>query len=351
MYNGMTMRQLDGIASRTPINLGEIVNKTMRSVMSDYEPMSLEHSPMYLLFGFKRQLGRDNFSYIILEGDRRSGKITAEVAVSIVNKIPYYRLGDMPLLGTFGFRGRVCEILNGTDMSHQYYSRDMLEQVVHELVSVYCNQALRVMNDRVDLAVKRSKSIWEPLYKEWQDAERAVNDDKELEKRYGTVDNEIEVRNFILKKIKEEQVLRFLGKLRSNYLDKDFLNCQVYLMAHGLEFLSENDTLESLVNIKLAKEPKPNSNRITWSDIMGPSDAGSEFGGMGAAGFDTKKQKGMAEAFDDVTQYLTGRIPQTACVDLGQDEQERHWNYCFYKTFAVLEGLYTSQSFKGMFEF
>ena len=322
----------------------------MRSALSDYEPMYLEHSPNYLMFGFWRQIGLDGHSFIVIEGDRNSGRVTAEIATNTVKTIPYYRLSDTPVLGTFGFRARVCDILGGFDSSHMYSSKDELERVMQEIITVYCHQGMRLMTEKVELAVKKAKSLWGAIYEEWLLAEQTVKDDG-TGKRYRDLANEEEVRAFVASKLEDETVMRFMGKLRSKYKDDEFLNSHVYFMARGLDFLDERDTLDTLANsqmqLQVNNRQPASGNRITWSDIVGRDEGVTDAEKVLKA---VKRNKGMTEPLPDLTWYLTGRMPQDISVKLGEEERERHWNYCFYKTFAVLEGLYRPQATKGMFE-
>lgn len=342
----MLVGGVGGIASRTPVNLGEVVLNATRKILPEYELMNLEHTPKYLVFGLWRQVGYGRYTYIVIMGERYRGLIAAEVATNIRPRLPYYRWSDKPQLGTFGFRERVGVMISGFDYSHSYRSQMELERVIRDVLIVYCGQAVHDLGERVAVLVEKSRSTWQPLYEEWRLAEEAYRDShKGGSLRYDGLSNEEEVRNFILRQLEDERVVRFLGTLKSNYKDSHFLNCHTFLMARGLEFLdgaAQRPADDSGEQVKPSR--LDGAEKITWDDIMGDNGPKEE---ESAPKVSTRN---MGEPFDDLTMSLTGRLQQSISVKFSDDPKERHWQYCFYKTLSVMEGIYVKPSFGGFFD-
>lgn len=339
----MLVSGVGGIASRTPVNLGEVVLNATRKILPEYELMQLEHTPKYLVFGLWRQVGYGRYTYIVIMGERYRGLISAEVATNIRPRLPYYRWSDKPQLGTFGFRERVGIMISGFDYSHVYRSQAELERVIRDVLIVYCGQAAHDLGDRAGVLIEKSRSTWQPLYEEWRLAEEAYREaHKTGNLRYEGLNNEAEVRSFIQRQLEDEMVVRYLGTLRSNYKDEHFLNCHTFLMSRGLEFLdgaAAQEGPESFVKSRLEGAEK-----ITWDDIMDAGGPQADDAGPAVLARD------MGEPFDDLTMHLTGRLQQSVAVKFSSDPKERHWQYCFYKTLSVMEGIYVQPSFGGFFD-
>lgn len=329
---------IGGIASRTPVNLGEAVHKVMNSAMPEYTVMPLEHTPQYLLFGFWRRTGMESYSFIVVIGDRYRGQVATEVGINTRNKYPYYSLSSKPQLGTFGFRERSTVLMTGDNWAHIYRSKNEMNRVVNEAIVMYAAQGLRILNDKIGIEVEKAKSTWIPLYEEWQLAEQAGPCDSKC--RYPNLQNEEIVRNYIDKKINEPITMRFLGKLRSNYKEADFLNCQVYLMCRTMEFIESGYNLEFGATTNNSSNDKSNKNRITWADITGKSVSKEE-----VKVENIQKPRDMTDAPNDVILSLTGRFGQDMTVHLTNNDDERAIEFAFYKSLSVMEGIYRPNAF------
>ncbi len=335
------------IASKTPVNLGEYVTKAMRSYLAEYQPMEVEGTPESVLFAFWRQVRHERYAFVIIQGARNYGKVTAEIAVNVRNKIPYYKMSDKPELGKFGVRDRVCWIMAGVDSSHVYSSIDMLEKVLHEIITVYVHQSMRRIFEVTDVEFEKNMSTWMPLYEEWQLADQASTSLDRL--KYLDLENEDLVRSYLEKNVIYGNYFhRFLGGLRSQFKDVGFFNCFVYLMGRALEFLNPPKEDAVYAAPALEEETKqeaanPSKARIYWSDIFGPSNA------QLSQAPTPLKIRDRAEPLEDVTLSLTGRVPQSLCVKLSSDPEERRLEYAFYTVMAVMEGIYRPYSAGGLF--
>ncbi len=335
------------IASKTPVNLGEYVNRAMSSYLAEYQPMEVENTPESVLFAFRRQVRHERYSFVIIQGARNSGKLTAEIAVNVRNKIPYYKMSDKPELGKFGVRDRVCWIMAGVDSSHVYNSTEMLEKVLHEIITVYVHQSMRRIFEVTDVEFEKNMSTWMPLYEEWQLAEQASTSLDRL--KYFDLENEDLVRSYVEKNVLYgNNFHRFLGGLRSQFKDVGFFNCFVYLMGRALEFLTPPEDVvvaeaPAVEEVTKQDNANPSTARIYWTDIFGPSNA--QLSQAPAP----LKIRDRDEPLEDVTWSLTGRVPQSLCVKLSSDPEERRLEYAFYTVMAVMEGIYRPYNVGGLF--
>ncbi|MCR5662875.1 MAG: hypothetical protein K6G50_12250 [bacterium] len=315
------------IATRTPIQFRPAADQAMSSMMPEFKPCFMDGNDDYLLFGYRQTVSSDRYVFVVIEAARHAGRITAEVGINSVDKFPYYLADDELDLGAFGFRQRATAINGGKDFSYRYGNAIELNRALKDLMSKNVRPAIRAMTDDIGLRIDKSRVVWVPLYKEWEEADAASVPGSV--QKYPDLPHEEAAATFIHEAISSGTFNRFLGPLRLSYNDSRFFNCHNYLMARALEFIDPPAVKGSSDENKQEAPQK----MITWADILGP----------GPKDLPTQTKTEAPPPLPDLISIMTARQNQLQAIELSKDKEKRKMEYAFLKSFAAMEGVFRQQ--------
>lgn len=291
------------MSTRTSIRFGAILDSLVRERLRDYQQCFSETTNQSLLYGFRKPVYGHYNAFILIQAARSFGRLTCEVAISRDAEYPYFRLSDQPRLGVAGFRERLRTVLDGRDKVEVYRTTEHLISVLLEL-SHKAEVALSQLADRAIPVIVEEHRIWQPLYRDWLEAEkRAVRSE---EQRYPGLEGETVAREVLHDTLARGTFDRFLGPLKFRYRQDGFFHCHLYLLARALEFL-EPPALPEVLDTDAEEAPEE------------------------------------IPPLPDPIASLTGRQCQKDAVELAVSTSVRTMQYAFLKSFAAVEAFYTDE--------
>ena len=291
------------MSTRTSIRIGSLVDNSMKQKLPGYERVLEEYTNQYLLFAYRKPVFGHYFATVLFQAAKAFGGLTCEVGLSRTQEYPYYRYYDQPALGVGGFRARTQHILKNVEATttRLYTGPESLISNIIELVS----EAITSGNKLIEEAIPRiaeQYQLWQPLYAEWQEADKDAQPDPAGNK-YPKLVGEKVSREILHNCLRSGRFDSFLGSKKFRYSQPDFLNCHVYLLAKALAFVEPPDP-EEMKEIVL--DPDQDPDRIIFDPI-------------GA---------------------LSGRMEQPEAIELSSKMKHRLPEWAFLRSFAALEAFY-----------
>lgn len=291
------------MSTRTSIRIGTLLDSSMRERLPGYERFLEEYTSQYLLFGYRKPILGHYFATVLFQASKSFGGVTCEVGLSRTKDFPYYRYYDEPGLGVGGFRARTTHVLKGLEATttRMYAGPDVLLGHIMDLVG----EAITGGNKLIESAVPRVAEqflIWQPLYEEWEEAEKTAKPNAEG-LRYGNLIGEAVARRILHDCLRSGRFDSFLGPKKFRYRDASFLNCHVFLLAKALAF-EEPPEAHELKSIEI--DPDQDPEKILFDPIAA----------------------------------VAGRTEQPEAIELSPGVLKRVPEWAFLRSFAALEALF-----------
>jgi hypothetical protein len=290
------------MSTRTSIRIGSLVDDAMKQRLPEFKRVLEEYTNQFFLFCYRKPVLGHYYATVLFQASKTFGGVTCEVGLSRTEDYPYYRYFDRPQLGVNGFRARTRHVLKGLDSNttKPYTGPDTLTAALMELVA----EAASASNKLLEMAVPRvaqEYSIWQPLYAEWQEAERSAGDNPD--RRYRDLVGESVARRILLSVLQSGEYDGFMGPRKFRYREPDFMNCHVYLLAKALAFVEPPEADEVG---RLDLDPGQDPERILF----------------------------------DAISALTGRSEQDEAIELPKSILQRVPHWAFLRSFAALEAFF-----------
>lgn len=290
------------MSTRTSINIGSLIDDAMKQKLPGFERTFEEYTSQYVVYGYRRAVHDHYHATVLFQVSKTFAGLTCEIGLSRTEDYPYYRFYDSPALGVHGFRVRTKHLFNdlSTTTTKMYSGPDSLKSAIAELTAE-AHSGHRKLTEVAMPRISEEYRVWQPLYAEWQSAEKAALDVPE--QRYKSLVGESVARKILHSLLQSGQFDGFLGPKKFRYREPAFLNCHVYLLAKALAFV----------------EP-PEVNEVKNSEL----DPGQEPDKI---------------LFDPIAS-LTGRSEQTESIELSNRILERVPQWAFLRSFAALEAFF-----------
>lgn len=290
------------MSTRTSIRIGTLVDNAMKARLPEYKRVVEEYTNQYFLFCYRKPVLGHYYATVLFQAAKEFGGVTCEVGLSRTEDYPYYRYYDRPQLGINGFRARTRHILKGLDSNttKSFTGPDTLTAALMELVAEAQSASTKLQEIAVP-RVSQEYSIWQPLYAEWQEAERSASDNPD--RRYKELVGETVARKILHSVLQSGRYDSYMGPRKFRYREPDFMNCHVFLLAKALSFV---DPPENHEIGKLEIDPGQEPDKIIFDPIAS----------------------------------LTGRTEQDEAVELPPRILERAPHWAFLRSFAALEAFF-----------
>jgi len=236
--------KLEGMGTRTPIRFGGAMDKVARTVMPTWERLGDFHSDRYLLYLYRKPVIKDWTGFVLVQGARRAGRITAELAISRRGEYPLDYGRVRPLVAVDGVRERVALLHDMEDQWWEYRTQELLEDRLKDVLSEAVSRGYFTMEDRFGDLLRGEISRAQKLMRQWSEQEPAYQQ-RPLGSRFPDLMMEAQSYEYIRSSITYDAFSRCLGPLRRRYADPRWLSCQTYLMASIME-TGNIDDLENL---------------------------------------------------------------------------------------------------------
>ena len=283
---------------RTPIRFGVAVEKTMKGKMSSWEKLEVVDSEKHLFYLFTRKVIKDWHGFILIQGARRAGRFTVELAISRRPVLPLHSGRIKPVYAVDGVRERLAFLSEQEDQWWEYRTQEQLEEKLREtLMEVYTrgHMFLHDHNSRMLTAeMERGRS----LVRQWREQE-AVHSGRPLGTRYPDLMMENQAYDYLMSNLMYDSVNRCLGPLRKRYMDPRWQACHVFVMSSLLEMTNLGD-LDDLVD----------------------------------------KVPAMA---DDEAEVLIGRLPVYRYLKSPEAFEDRMKRYAFFKSLEILDAYFDEE--------
>lgn len=285
---------------RSSVNFGNILNGLIRERMAYFEPCFSEVSSQYLLYGFKKQISTAHSGYLLVQASRTQGRYSLEVGISRGHSYPIHRLNDFPDIGVVGYRESVFTITKGYNHSEEYPNGDALFKLLYAQLKD-AELALSRLTEKVLSRTQRQYDQWVKVYEQWLQQEKTAQGPPGA--RYPTLSAEHLGFEIIEKILTSGMFDKYLGPLKFKYRNPIFMNCHVYLLAKGLEFVEFPDQ-SVIVPVQYAPP-----------------------------------EKKLAPPLDDPITGLTGRQPQNDSIEFSPITAQKMTQYAFLKSLSAVEAM------------
>ena len=288
------------MSTRTVVKFGTILGNLIRDRIPYFEPAFTEVGSQYLLYGYRKQISTAYCGFILVQASRTQGRFSMEVAVSRGNTYPYHRLGDFPDIALTGYRESVCTLLKGYNHCEEYQTAESLFRVLYTLLKD-AEMGLSRLMERCIAKIQSNYEQWQQLYSHWLELEQEASG--RPGSRYPSLSAESLAFEIIESNLTRGHFDRYLGPLKYRYRNPSFMNCHVYLLARGLEFLETPERPIANTKVEIPKSLKN----------QGP--------------------------LDDPISILTGRWPQEHSVELAEAIAAKTTQFAFLKSLSAVDAL------------
>lgn len=288
------------MSTRTAVKFGSILSNLIRDRMPYFEEAFTEVSSQYLLYAYKKPISTAYHGYILVQASRTQGRFGVEVAITRGESYPYHRANDFPEVGVSGFRESVFTLLKGYNHSEEYANAESLFRALYSLLKD-AEMALSRLNERFIGKIQTDHDRWQNLYNQWLVLEQDATGSPGY--RYPVLTAESLAFEIIEDILTRNTFDRYLGPLKYRYRNPHFMNCHVYMLARGLEFL---------------ETPEPPLHQV-HHEVPG--------------------NKKHLIPLDDPISALTGRWPQIDSVTLSPSTATKTTQFAFLKSLSAVEAL------------
>ena len=285
---------------RTSVRFGSILSNLIRDRMPYFEEVFSEVTSQYILYGYRKPLSTAYNGFILVQASRTQGRFAMEVGVTRGDTYPYHRLNDYPDIGFKGYREAVFTMLKNYNHSEEYSNAETLFKSLYSLLKD-AEMAMSRLMERTVSRIQSTYDVWQQLYTKWLEIEQHASGLPG--RRYPALSAEALAFEIIEEILTAGTFDRYLGPVKYRYRNAHFMNCHVYLLARGLEFL---------------EPPDPPLNPVTGEPPAG---------------------KKVLAALDDPIAGLTGRLPQSYAVELSPATRNKTTQYAFLKSLGAVEAL------------
>lgn len=241
-------QRIEGLGTRTPIRFGSAAEKVARHVLPSWERLVALDSDRYLLYMFRRPVIKEWIGTILIQGARRAGKLTAELAISRRPVYPVHYGRVRPFLGVDGVRERVAVLHNQEDLWWDYRTQETLEDRLKEIMQEVNSRGFYHMDDMYGPMLRREIDRARTLLGQWLEQEPRYAD-RPLGSRYPDLMMERQAYEYIDTHTMYDSYNRILGPLRQRYADPRWTSCQTYLMATLMEMSNLEELEEFFVKL------------------------------------------------------------------------------------------------------
>jgi hypothetical protein len=282
----------EGAGVRTPIRFGAAVERGMRVKMASWEPIETPESSEYLVYMFGRKVVKDWNGFVLIQGARRAGRFTVEVAISKRAVYPIHAGRLRPVYAVDGVRERLAFLQDADDFWWEYRTQETLEERLREALNDVYVRAHMFLDDKCGALINQEYERGARLMRTWREQD-AAHCARPLGSRYPDLMMEAQAFEYIQTNLLYDSLNRCLGRLRARYLDERWFACHVYCMSSLLEMTNLGD-LDDLMD-------------------KGPETAG------------------------DIIEVLRGRAPSYQYLKAPDAFEERMKRYSFFKALEIMD--------------
>lgn len=291
----MSYERAEGSGVRTPIRFGAAVERTMKVKMASWEAVETPESSEFLLYLFQRKVVKDWYGFILIQGARRAGRFTVEVAIAKRPVYPVHAGRTRPVYAIDGVRERLAFLQGNDDQWWEYRTQEALEDRLREALNDVYQRAHMFLDDRFGATVNQEYDRGARLMRLWREQD-ALHNARPLGSRYPDLMMEAKAMEYIDQNMMYDSLNRCLGRLRARYLSESWYACHIFCMSSLLEMtnLAELDDL-------LDRPP---------------------------------------ETSQDVIETLRGRVPSYSYLKAPDAFEDRMKRYSFFKALEIMDAFY-----------
>jgi len=145
---GEIQARIPGVATRTPINFGNILSARVKKQIYGFKRILAKSTENYLIYIFRKWLGKGWWGYTFFQGAKRHGKFTVEVGISKRKTYPYYWASAKPDYSVDSLRERLGMLHFMEDKWWNYSSVAELENVLANVLSNYVGSGINSLMEQ-----------------------------------------------------------------------------------------------------------------------------------------------------------------------------------------------------------
>ncbi|MCD4783575.1 MAG: hypothetical protein K8T10_07065 [Candidatus Eremiobacteraeota bacterium] len=145
---GEVQPRLPGVATRTPIDFGNILSKKVKKQISGFKRILAHSAENYLIHIFRKWLGKGWWGYALFQGAKRHGKFTVEVGISRRKTYPYCWASAKPDYSVDSVRERLGMIHFMEDKWWNYTSVNELKDILDDILTNFVGSGIHILMEQ-----------------------------------------------------------------------------------------------------------------------------------------------------------------------------------------------------------
>lgn len=295
---------MPGVGSQTPISFISILDNNIQKIVSDYQKVRRFVNDDYLVYIYRKWIGKDWYSFMLFQGARKRGRFSVEVGIGRRPDYPYFWDSALPDYSCDSVRERLAVSMEMKEDFYTYNSERDLESQLHKLLTNFIGSAVHQMleerRDKVEVGLTMYSKVLDHARERMKETE-----ERDPEKLFPDAFKIRECYDYYKKAIENRSYLGlFPREFIVNFADEEFILSAALIMSEMLNKPTVKD--RALVKCKNPREYE-----------------------------------------DDLTYWLTGRVPPESYYEPLEDEDEQVKLYCYVKSVSMIEGLLGIESEKN----
>lgn len=287
---------MPGVGSRTPISFITILDENIERTVSDYKKIRRFVTDDYLVYIYRKWIGKGWYSFMLFQGARKRGRFNVEVGISKRSEYPYFWDTALPDFSCDSVRERLSVSMEMKEDFFSYTSERDLQSLLHKLLTNFVgsgiHQMLEERRDKVEVGLTIYSKILNQARERMKETE-----ERDPEKLFPDAFKIRECYDYVKKAIENRSYFRlFPREFIVNFANEEFI------------------LTASLIMSDLLNQPTIKDSALV-------------------------KCKNPREYEDDLTYWLSGRVPPESFYEPLEDDEEQVKLYCYVKSVSMMEGL------------
>lgn len=208
---GEIQSRLPGVATRTPINFGKILSAKVEKQIYGFKRILAQSTDNYLIYIFRKWLGKGWWGYTLFQGAKRHGKFTVEVGISKRKSYPYYWASAKPDYSVDSVRERLGILHFMEDKWWNYTSVAELKDILNDVLANFVGTGIHMLMEQKRESLEEK---FEEFYRQVRSIRRRIEGHKESDPSliFPSSSDIGKIHEFILKHSKTKSHYRLYDK-------------------------------------------------------------------------------------------------------------------------------------------
>ena len=287
---------MPGVGSRTPISFISVLDESLNRYTSDFQKVKRLVTDEYLIYIYRKWLGKGWYCFVMFQSARKRGSFNVEIGIAKRKELPYFWHTSLPDYSCDAVRERLAVIMEQDEDFYRYGSERELGIVIKNLLTNFIGSGIHEIlderRDKIEVSLTVNGKVLKAVREKLKETE-----ERDPVKLFPDAFKIKECYDYFKENIKSRTFFRFYPhEFIVNFANEEFILAAARIMS---EIMSAPTIKEEAARVN--KNPH--------------------------------------EYLDDLTYWLTGRVPPETYTEPLEDVDEQVIQYCYVKAISTLESL------------